>query len=89
MTVQELDENGALKKEHKLPFAFSAVIPAFKGVDAVAAVPGLCNPRGFVLIDKHQRKSEIQEHLFRRRLRRHPAGRGQRQCRPARPRPAT
>ncbi len=55
MTVQELDDNGALKKEHKLPFAYSAVIPAFKGVDAVAAVPGLCNPRGFVLIDKHQR----------------------------------
>jgi NADPH-dependent 2,4-dienoyl-CoA reductase/sulfur reductase-like enzyme len=55
MTVQELDESGTLKKEHKLPFAFSAVIPAFKGVDAVAAVPGLCNPRGFVLIDKHQR----------------------------------
>jgi sulfide:quinone oxidoreductase len=55
MTVQELDENGALKKEHKLPFNYSAVIPAFKGVDAVAAVPGLCNPRGFVLIDKNQR----------------------------------
>jgi sulfide:quinone oxidoreductase len=55
MTVQELDESGVLKKEHKLPFAFSAVIPAFKGVDAVAGVPGLCNPRGFVLIDKHQR----------------------------------
>ena len=55
MSVQELDEGGALKKEHKLSFAFSAIIPAFKGVDAVAAVPGLCNPRGFVLIDKHQR----------------------------------
>jgi sulfide:quinone oxidoreductase len=55
MTVQELDESGTLKKEHKLPFAFSAVIPAFKGVDAVAAVAGLCNARGFVLIDKHQR----------------------------------
>ena len=26
-----------------------------QGVDAVAAVPGLCNPRGFVLIDEHQR----------------------------------
>lgn len=55
MTVHELDDNRALKKEHKLPFAYSAVIPAFKGVDAVAGVPGLCNPRGFVLIDKHQR----------------------------------
>ncbi|MDE1924018.1 MAG: NAD(P)/FAD-dependent oxidoreductase [Gammaproteobacteria bacterium] len=55
MTVQELDDAGAPKKEHKLPFSYSAVIPAFKGVDAVAGVPGLCNPRGFVLIDKHQR----------------------------------
>jgi sulfide:quinone oxidoreductase len=55
MVVHEMDEAGALKKEHLLPFAYSAVIPAFKGVDPVAAVPGLCNPRGFVLIDKHQR----------------------------------
>jgi sulfide:quinone oxidoreductase len=55
MTVHELDDNGALKKEHRLPFAYSAIIPAFKGVDAVAGVAGLCNPRGFVLIDKHQR----------------------------------
>jgi sulfide:quinone oxidoreductase len=55
MNVQEFNEDGAVKKEHKLPFAYSAVIPAFKGVDAVAAVPGLCNPRGFVLIDKQQR----------------------------------
>jgi sulfide:quinone oxidoreductase len=30
-------------------------IPAFKGVDAVAAVKELCNPRGFVLIDEYQR----------------------------------
>jgi sulfide:quinone oxidoreductase len=55
MTVHEMDEAGALKKEHIVPFSYSAIIPAFKGVDAVAAVPGLCNPRGFVLIDKHQR----------------------------------
>ena len=63
MTVNELDENGTLKKEHKLPFAYSAVIPAFKGVEAVAAVPGLCNPRGFVLIDKHQRSPKY-PHIF-------------------------
>jgi sulfide:quinone oxidoreductase len=55
MTVHEMDESGQPKKEHVLPFAFSAVIPAFRGVDPVAAVPGLCNPRGFVLIDRHQR----------------------------------
>ena len=58
MTVVEHDENGAQKKEHKLPFRYSMVIPAFKGVDAVAAVPELCNPRGFVLIDEHQRSKK-------------------------------
>jgi sulfide:quinone oxidoreductase len=58
MTVVEHGEDGAAKKEHKLPFKYSMVIPAFKGVDAVAAVPELCNPRGFVLIDEHQRSKK-------------------------------
>ena len=31
------------------------MLPAFKGVEAVAAVEGLCNPRGFLMIDEHQR----------------------------------
>jgi sulfide:quinone oxidoreductase len=30
-------------------------LPGFKGVDAVASVDGLCNPRGFVMVDEHQR----------------------------------
>ena len=55
MHVMECDESGADKKAHALPFKFSMLLPAFKGVDAVAAVEGLCNPRGFVLTDKHQR----------------------------------
>ena len=58
MTVVEHDEGGAQKKEHKLPFRYSMVIPAFKGVEAVAAVPELCNPRGFVVIDEHQRSKK-------------------------------
>ena len=55
MTVVEHDEQGKPKQEHQLGFHFAMVLPAFKGVDPVAAVPGLCNPRGFVLIDQHQR----------------------------------
>jgi sulfide:quinone oxidoreductase len=55
MTVVEHDEDGKPKKEHVLPFAYSMLLPAFKGVPAVAAVDGLCNPRGFVLVDKHMR----------------------------------
>ncbi|HUP07268.1 MAG TPA: FAD/NAD(P)-binding oxidoreductase [Caldimonas sp.] len=55
MFVTELDDLGAVKKEHELPFHYSMMLPAFRGVDAVAAVEGLCNPRGFVLIDENQR----------------------------------
>lgn len=58
MFVTELDEQGAVKKEHELPFKYSMMLPAFKGVDAVAAVEGLCNPRGFVLIDEFQRSKK-------------------------------
>ncbi len=54
MFVTELDDAGQIKKEHELPFKYSMMLPAFKGVDPVAAVAGLCNPRGFVLIDEHQ-----------------------------------
>jgi sulfide:quinone oxidoreductase len=53
--VTEHDAQGAVVKEHSLPSRYTMLIPAFKGVDAVAAVKDLCNPRGFVLIDEHQR----------------------------------
>ena len=58
MFVTELDDQGAVKKEHELPFKYSMMLPAFKGVDPVAAVEGLCNPRGFVLIDEYQRSKK-------------------------------
>ncbi len=55
MFVTEMDEAGQVRKEHEVPFKYSMMLPAFKGVDAVAGVEGLCNPRGFVLVDEHQR----------------------------------
>ena len=55
MFVTQLDDLGNVYKEHELGFKLSMMLPAFKGVDAVAAVPDLCNPRGFVLIDEYQR----------------------------------
>jgi sulfide:quinone oxidoreductase len=58
MTVSECDDDGKPKREHALPFRYSMMLPAFKGVEAVAAVPDLCNPRGFVLIDAHQRSKQ-------------------------------
>ncbi|MFO1473308.1 MAG: FAD-dependent oxidoreductase [Lysobacterales bacterium] len=55
MTVVEHDAKGQPTEQHALPFKFAMLLPAFKGVEAVAAVEGLCNPRGFVIVDKHQR----------------------------------
>ncbi|QSA96656.1 NAD(P)/FAD-dependent oxidoreductase [Methylococcus sp. EFPC2] len=53
--VTEVDENGQEKKKHELPFKHSMMLPAFKGVDAVFGVEKLVNPRGFILVDEHQR----------------------------------
>jgi sulfide:quinone oxidoreductase len=55
MFVTEVDENGAVKKQHELPFKHSMMLPAFKGVDGLMGVEGLVNPRGFVIVDEHQR----------------------------------
>ena len=59
MTVVPHDEKGQPLEPQVLPFAFSMLLPAFKGVEAVAAVEGLCNPRGFVIVDKHQRSPKF------------------------------
>jgi len=63
MFVTQLDDLGNVYKEHELGFKLSMMLPAFKGVDAVAAVPKLCNPRGFVLIDEFQR-SKAYKNIF-------------------------
>jgi len=59
----QLDDLGQVFKEHEVPFKLAMMLPAFKGVDAVAAVPNLCNPRGFVLIDDYQR-SKAYKNIF-------------------------
>ncbi len=55
MHVAEVDARGEPLATHELPFAYSMVLPAFTGVDAVRAAKAMCNPRGFVQIDAHQR----------------------------------
>jgi len=55
MAVQEMDARGQPLQEHVLPFKYAMVLPAFTGVDAVRSAKDMCNPRGFVLIDAHQR----------------------------------
>ena len=55
MHVEEVAEDGAVKKTHDLPFGYSMILPGFRGVKAVYGIEGLTNPRGFILADKHQR----------------------------------
>jgi len=49
------DDQGEPTGEESLPFKYSMLLPSFQGVDAVASVDKLCNPKGFVLVDEHQR----------------------------------
>ena len=57
MHVEEIAEDGSVHARHDLPFGFSMMLPAFRGVEAVRGVEGLVNPRGFILIDKNQRNT--------------------------------
>jgi sulfide:quinone oxidoreductase len=57
MTVEEVGADGSLLKTHELAFAYSMMLPAFRGVAAVRGIEGLTNPRGFILVDKMQRNA--------------------------------
>ena len=63
LITSELDTLGNVLREHEIGFKLAMMLPAFKGVDALAQVPNLCNPRGFVLIDEHQR-SKAYRNIF-------------------------
>lgn len=56
MQVSEQKAGGETLQKHELPFRYSMILPAFKGVDAIAAVgEDLVNPRGFVKVDDFHR----------------------------------
>ncbi|MBA17459.1 MAG: pyridine nucleotide-disulfide oxidoreductase [Sphingomonas sp.] len=55
MHVEQIADDGSVARTQALPFTFSMMLPAFRGVEAVRGVDGLANPRGFILADKHQR----------------------------------
>ncbi len=55
MQVEEIADDGSVAKTHELHFDFSMILPAFRGIAALNDVEGLVNPKGFVLVDKHQR----------------------------------
>ena len=60
MTIDEIADDGSVKKTTELPFGFSMMLPAFRGIGAVRGIEGLTNPRGFIVVDKHQRNPKFQ-----------------------------
>ncbi len=61
MFVSEIADDGSVKQAHELPHVFSMMLPAFRGVGAVYGIEGLTNPRGFILVDKHQRNPTFKD----------------------------
>jgi sulfide:quinone oxidoreductase len=57
--LTEINPDGSEKASHELPFRHAMILPAFKGIDAVFGIEGLTNPRGFILIDEHQRNPKF------------------------------
>lgn len=57
MAVEHVDDAGNVAGSDDLPFAYSMILPAFRGVKALAGNEGLTNPRGFVVVDKFQRNT--------------------------------
>ncbi len=56
----EVNEDGSVKRTHKLASKYSMFLPAFRGADCFRTddgkwIDGLTNPREFILIDQHQR----------------------------------
>ncbi len=54
MTIEEVADDGSVKATRELPFAYSMMLPAFRGIAPLRGLDGLVNPRGFVIVDKHQ-----------------------------------
>ncbi len=59
MTVEEVGEDGLAKAEKTLPFAYSMMLPAFRGIKPVSGIEGLSNPRGFTIVDQHQQNPKF------------------------------
>lgn len=58
--ITEVNEDGKAKGQRRIASKLTMFIPPFRGVPCLMGedgkgLPGLANPRGFVLIDKHQR----------------------------------
>ncbi len=54
MHVETMNDDGTSASTSELPFKFSMMLPAFRGIKPLMGIDGLVNPRGFVIVDEHQ-----------------------------------
>lgn len=59
--VSEIADDGSVRQAHEIPFVYTMMLPAFRGVAAVRNIEGLTNPRGFILADKYQRNPTFKD----------------------------
>lgn len=59
LTAEEVAPDGSVAKTHELPFGFSMMLPAFRGIAPLRGIDGLVNPRGFVIVNKHQQNPKF------------------------------
>ena len=60
VVTEEMNDDGTVKAVHEVPTSFTMMLPAFRGVSAIRDIEGLTNPRGFILVDKHQQNPKFQ-----------------------------
>lgn len=59
--VSEIADDGSVRQAHEIPFVYTMMLPAFRGVTAVRGIEGLTNPRGFILADQYQRNPTFKD----------------------------
>jgi len=58
MFVETVDKKGERDETLELDFKYAMMLPAFRGIPAVAQVEEMCNPMGFVKINDYQQNPE-------------------------------
>ncbi len=59
MHVETMNPDGTSLSTSEVPFKYSMMLPAFRGIDPLMGIEGLVNPRGFVIVDKHQKNPKF------------------------------
>ncbi|MCF6327158.1 MAG: NAD(P)/FAD-dependent oxidoreductase [Devosiaceae bacterium] len=59
MHVETMNPDGTSLSTSEVPFKYSMMLPAFRGIKPLMGIDGLVNPRGFVIVDKHQKNPKF------------------------------